>query len=546
MNLANHLWQSTLFAVAALPVAFALRRHRAAVRYRIWLAASIKFLAPFSALLALGGRVEWHAAAVPAVAAPISTAIVGISEPFAVSAPVPASAAPMWPAVLTGIWIAGIAVVCARWWVRWRRVRSALRSATPLAVDAPVEVRCTAARLEPGIFGVFRPVLLLPEGLAERLSPEEFGAILAHEFCHLRRRDNVAAATHMVVEAVFWFHPLVWWIGARLIEERERACDEEVVRGGSHREAYAAGILSVCRFYMESPLACASGVTGGNLGDRIEAIMTMRLLPDLTLAAKLVLATACATAIAVPFAAGLLHAQAAPLRFEVASIKPTKGGGSRGGMQVLPGGALRMTGATLKNLIAFAYDTREERISGGPAWTGSVGYDIDARPERADAGTAMPAPGTTSWQRLEQRLQTLLAERFHLVIHKDSKEGPVYVLVLAKGGFKLQPSQQPDDVPPGTMRSRGQINGRAGTIRMLATVLSNFLGRQVEDRTGLTGRYDYKLEYAQDTIPGEPADDAPGGSIFWALQQQLGLKIESARGAIETVVIDRATRPSAN
>ena len=543
MSLANHLWQSTLFAIAARAVAFALRRHRAEVRYRVWLAASLKFLVPFSMLLALGHRIEWRAA--PTAAAPISTAIVGISEPFEVTAP--AAAPSVWPAILLTVWLAGSLVVCGRWWVRWRRMRAALGNAAPMTLDLPVEVRCTPERLEPGIFGIFRPVLLLPEGLAGRLSPAELAAILAHEICHLRRRDNLTAAFHMMVEALLWFHPAVWWIGARLIEERERACDEEVLRRGGDREAYAAGVLRVCRFYLESPLTCAPGVTGGKLGDRVEAIMTMRLLPELTVAGKLLLAAAGGAALAAPFAAGLLHAQPAPLRFEVASIKPSKGGGSRGGMQVLPGGSLRMTGATLKSLIAFAYDTREERITGGPSWAGSAGYDIDAKPERPDAGGGpMPAPGTTAWQRLEQRLRTLLAERFRLVIRKDSKEGPVYALVIAKGGFKLQPSQQPDDVPPGTMRSQGQITGRAGTIRMLATVLSNYLGRQVEDRTGLTGRYDYKLEYAQDPTPGEPGEAAVGGSIFWALQEQLGLRIESSRGTIETVVIERASKPSGN
>jgi beta-lactamase regulating signal transducer with metallopeptidase domain len=118
---------------------------------------------------------------------------------------------------------------------------------------------------EPGVFGVRRPVLLLPAGITDRLTPPQLKAIVAHELCHVRRRDNLATAIHMGVEALFWFHPLVWWLGARLMEERERACDEEVLLMGSEPETYAEGILKICELYLESPLRCVSGVTGANL-----------------------------------------------------------------------------------------------------------------------------------------------------------------------------------------------------------------------------------------------------------------------------------------
>jgi beta-lactamase regulating signal transducer with metallopeptidase domain len=118
---------------------------------------------------------------------------------------------------------------------------------------------------EPGVFGIFRPVMLLPAGIVERLTPEQLLAILLHEANHMRRRDNLTAFLHMLVEAVFWFHPRVWWIGARLVDERERACDEEVLRLGSEPHTYAEGILNICKLCVESPSACGSGVTGANL-----------------------------------------------------------------------------------------------------------------------------------------------------------------------------------------------------------------------------------------------------------------------------------------
>lgn len=115
---------------------------------------------------------------------------------------------------------------------------------------------------EPGVFGVRRPVLLLPAGITDRLTPPQLKAIVAHELCHMRRRDNLGTAIHMGVEALFWFHPLVWWLGARLMEEREHACDEEVLLTGSEPQAYAEGILKICELYLESPLPCVPGVTG--------------------------------------------------------------------------------------------------------------------------------------------------------------------------------------------------------------------------------------------------------------------------------------------
>src|SRR5678816_2318185 len=123
--------------------------------------------------------------------------------------------------------------------------------------------------LEPGVFGIVRPVLLWPRDIETRLDDAQVRAILAHELAHVRRRDNLFAAVHMVVEAIFWFHPLVWWIGSRLVEERELACDEEVLRMGCEPTDYVQGILKVCRFYTESPLPCISGVTGADIKKRL-------------------------------------------------------------------------------------------------------------------------------------------------------------------------------------------------------------------------------------------------------------------------------------
>src|SRR5260370_49024 len=166
----------------------------------------------------------------------------------------------------------------------------------------------------------------------------------------------------MVVEAIFWFHPLVWWLGARLVDERERACDEAVVQSGHERQVYAEGILEVCKFYLESPLVCAAGVSGANLQRRIEAIMTTRIRPKLTLGGQLMLATAVTLAVATPIFVGLVNAapsqaqsskvDQAPRSFETASIKVSAVGGAF--VSSSPPG-LTVKHAPLRNLIRMAY-----------------------------------------------------------------------------------------------------------------------------------------------------------------------------------------------
>ena len=243
--LATHLWQSTLFAVVAETVALLLRRNQARVRYWLWLTASLKFLVPFSLLIGVGTHLEWLNPS-PLPAHEVSSVVEQIGQSFLAaerSFDAPVAAVPAQPSgtnlpmvLLPAAWFCGCVGLLCLWCVRWRRLRAAVRVAVPLRegpeVEAVlrlgrsmgmrdrVELISAAAPIEPGIFGIFRPQLLLPAGIAHHLAVEHLDAIVGHELCHVRRRDNLAAAVHMVVEAVFWFHPLVWWLGARLVEER--------------------------------------------------------------------------------------------------------------------------------------------------------------------------------------------------------------------------------------------------------------------------------------------------------------------------------------
>jgi uncharacterized protein (TIGR03435 family) len=203
-------------------------------------------------------------------------------------------------------------------------------------------------------------------------------------------------------------------------------------------------------------------------------------------------------------------------------------------------------------LITFAYDLRRHQLTGGPDWLDSARFDIVAKPER-------PVPdGPEGNDLLRRMMQALLAERFGLVIHRETKEMPVYVLVLAKNGPKLT-SAASGSRGPSIRMGRGQLQAQKAKAQMLANLLSNQLGRNVIDRTGLTDDYDFKLEWTPDISqppdPGEKgfgegpekAPTDPGGpSLFSAVQEQLGLKLEPQKGSVETVVIDRVEKPTEN
>jgi uncharacterized protein (TIGR03435 family) len=223
--------------------------------------------------------------------------------------PVHVASAHAWVGlVIPGLWLSGVICLALARFRRWRAIRLLVRASVPANAAAPIEIRSSPGVLEPGVVGWMRPVLLLPNGIAQRLTPAEMNAILAHELCHVRRRDNLLACLHMIVETIFWFHPMVWWIGARLLDERERACDEEVVNQGNPPGIYAEAILKVCKLYVESPLVCVSGVTGADLKRRIESIMRNRRVAGLSLGKSLALGIVGILAFMVPIAIGVLNA----------------------------------------------------------------------------------------------------------------------------------------------------------------------------------------------------------------------------------------------
>ena len=323
----DHLWQSTLVAIFAWSLTLLFRNNGASIRYWLWFSASLKFLLPFSLLTALGRMLFVHT--VPAGSIEVLTKIRPVAMPFSAGAAAPAMNNFPWLSAFVAVWLLGLVSIMAIWLVRWRRLSAAARSARPLVFDLPVPVRSTSLLLEPGLVGIWRPVILLPDGIVKQLSHTEIDAILSHELCHLRRRDNLLAVVHMLVEGVFWFHPLVWFIGARLIETREKACDEAVLAHGKNPLEYAQAILKVCELYLRSPLPCASGVSGADLDRRITAIMARKDIQDIDSGRKLLLGALLVATLAAPLVTGGLKSAptaqlAQRLTRALTSIAPTR------------------------------------------------------------------------------------------------------------------------------------------------------------------------------------------------------------------------------
>lgn len=234
--------------------------------------------------------------------------------------------------------------------------------------------------------------------------------------------------------------------------------------------------------------------------------------------------------------------------FEVATIKPVDHDPKAGRYITMQGNNRFVEKEyTLKLLIAAAYNLNSKEISGGPGWVESDHYDILA-----------VTPGDIRPTHDEQMsmLRNLLADRFKLTFHREQKEFSIYQLEVAKGGSKLKPSTASPDDPAQLISTvyaqRIVLPARNATMADLASLMQRaMLDRPVVDKTGLTGRYDFDLEWAPDEtqfggeVPTAPADSqiAP---LFLAIQQQLGLKLEATRGPVEALVIDSADRPSAN
>ena len=328
--LANHLWQATLFSTLAFAAVLLLRRGASRARYAIWAIAGLKFAVP-SALLALliaaagfdmSARSPSSEEGVDAFAAVSQFAV---PVPQSITADLGETRSARHNELFCGLtiaWLSGVAILLGLWVKRRRRFSQALKSGRAVTSGREMEALSRAWQkvgatravslivssriVEPGVWGSLRPSILLPEGMADDLSDAELEAVLLHELIHVARWDNMVSNLHMMLCCLLWFHPLTWIIDGRLLNERERACDDAVIRlvGGS--DVYASSLLKVLKFCLGWRVAGVSYAAGSNLGRRVERIMANDSDRKVRISHRVIVGTVGVLVIAFSITAGLV------------------------------------------------------------------------------------------------------------------------------------------------------------------------------------------------------------------------------------------------
>ena len=599
--LLDHLWQSTWFAGACALLALALRRHEARPRTTLWAAAIVKFLVPWTALIAFGNAINvWSGAETPPARPNAAFYVDALSQPFTQARfPTPETAlvlpGPSTDSLIAAaiaLWAAGALLLIGRWVVRWVRLRTVVRSAQPAGSGreldvfrraqqrdprfAHVSLALTDQAIGPGVAGSVWPVVLWPRGMSERLSDEEMASVFAHELCHVRRRDNLVSAFCRAVEALFWFHPAVWALGRRLQEERERACDEGVV-ASTAPDVYAEALVKTCQFHLETPLVCAAA-GGRGFSGRIARILRREARP-VSPWLRRSLATAVAAAFGLPVVAAAVmppeivglgpnrfmqapkmlvawapraaspHAHGDE-RFVTVSVWPSASR-TPGGLQAFGGGRLAGTAVSPGDLIRTAYGSSKVleryRVIGLPEWAFTERFDLRARApmEFVNEPSGEPLAFVTM-------LQHLLADEFGLAVHREQRPTPVFALVRASSvlGPGLRASTMDCWRP-------GEEPVPAIPVRPSLWCHSQFLRKGMAEAASM--EWLANVVGAGHTL-GRPVVDRTGLAgpydIWWVppasgerllpeLQEQLGLTLEAREVPIDVLVVDHIERPRA-
>ncbi len=515
-------------------------------------------------------------------------------------------ASPMWTGsrIASLVYVAGLSVLIFRLLLgTWQAV--ALRRRATVIQD-----RLTSSDYAtPVTTGVWAPRVILP-ATWPNWSPEHLAAVLAHEAEHVRRRDPLVQWLALLSRAVFWFNPTAWWVPRHLSTLAEEACDDAVLGQGNHPVAYAEALLLCAEAAHDSggrTVRVGLAMPGKGLPQRIERILSggsRQRASWLRVGSACVIgALTCATGAAAtidrrvserssldlswpPLAAASLTASVSAQfgGFEVASVKRSNPNATGPIGVVVPAfGRLTATNATLRRLVFAAYQLQPFQVVGGPAWANTDKFDINAK--AIDSSTT-PA-------QFFDLLKTLLADRFKLRVHTETREVPLFVLTVSRNdgrvGPKLTPSAtacpdlevqqqrqaetlaQGGSAPPATPGERrpcsitllpstsapGSIAVQATgqTMQSLSVALTQLLSRTVVDRTGLTGQYDFTLLVDLQTLArlsadlGDNPQPLPSGlseapALTTQLQEDLGLKLDSQRGPGEVLVIDGAEPPT--
>jgi len=613
------VWSILLKVTATTVVALALvrlaRRRQAAFRHVLLAAAfGVLIVLPVAAVVAPAIRitvpVAAHRAAATADIEPVADAARTGPTADQASGDVPAASptsSNSSSTILLSVWLVGttmfvLPVVIGLWQVRALRRsalpwRHGLAVAGQLAREAGIQRRVDLLLHEsvpgPMTFGFVNPVIVLPID-ARVWTTEDLARALMHELEHVRRGDWATQCLVRAACSFYWFHPLVWIARQQLALEAERACYDAVI-GGSDATAYADQLVDLAeRLTIARHQPLLAMANRSDLAARVTAVLDTRQARGR--AGAIAVSAASAVAVALVSTISPLQIVAAvqqtpavattPQRYDVASIKKCSGSdvpqgparGTAGGTNAtVSPGRFYVPCVSTEQLIYLAYAaygvgpdehlandesggaSNTSKVRGGPDWVHSRGeaYSIEA----AAAGT------TDRLVLMGSMLRTLLEERFHLKIHRETEEVPMYALTVAKGGFKLKPMKD-GDCDSGDPATAGKP--RCSSINMdrngpntvwtyggmpvsaLASMLSSTLDRHVIDRTGLTDKFVIRLEFSSDEntprlvqrdidYPPNPGPRGPG--ILTALDQ-LGLKIEAVKAPRGYLVIDHVERPT--
>jgi uncharacterized protein (TIGR03435 family) len=427
--------------------------------------------------------------------------------------------------------------------------------------------------------GAVRPAVMLSPDVLQWPSPDIRRAIV-HELEHVRRHYWLVHSVARAIGALYWFHPLVWACWRSLCLEAERSCDDAVIRQEDATD-YAEQLITLAErltHHRHRPvLAMASR---GDLSARIGALLDPTRRRDgvaaATVAAVVALALSAAGA-AAPFRlVAVVEAQttsetrigdatAASPAFEVVSVKPNEVVGESGVITGPAASPFRVVNVTLHAIIRYAYDLRDSQLLDSPDWT---------RAERFDITATYPTTATRSADGARLMLQRALAERFGLRVRRERRELPVYRLVTARGDGRLgrllvrsdvdcvqwladkksqfigTPPIRPGGARPACLivAQRNYIVAGTKPVADLARALESIVSRPVIDATGLAGNFDIELQWtsAPGLDPGSTTSSDSDVTVFTALQEQLGLKLEPGRAPVDTLVVESVSRPTPN
>jgi uncharacterized protein (TIGR03435 family) len=562
----DSLWQAALLAGLALLLLRFAGRMNAATRFAIWWAVLGAALILPGAPHLMGMAGEWFQSATIQAARPLYAPIVPTTgTEIAPLVTVEHRSATLWPICMAALWGLILLFRLAQLRRSYFHVRG-IKSRASVSTESLPATRRSASLLlsseidSPIAVGFARPAVILPASLPAQLSREEMDHVLLHETAHLVRWDDWTNVISRALGAALALHPIAKWILRNIEIERERACDEWVVARTKSAKPYARSLarLYELRFSDHRDALLASGIFSkrSQFSERIEALLrrgrqfTAGVSIANVAAGSVALITFAAAAAFLPH--WIAFAQIPRPSFDVASIKHSSNEGAGPGFAARPGGRLTVENNAMSNVINNAYGIANYQLIGVPDWVRSERYDIEAK-----------GAETAGQKDVMLMLQTLLADRFAMRAHFETREMSAYILTVAKGGSKLRIVTSEDCVPFDSTKpdalavpnvcgnnlqnSQGEIaRWRATHISMpgVTGLLSRVLRGPVIDRTGIKGTFDISLQWSEDLAPAETPDAPP--ALSSALRETLGLELKSGRGPVDVLVVEHIERPSSN